>query len=137
MAQTLRSKDMPKEQQHFVVDAKHMLLFLGADPSICGYRYTLDALCVIYDANGDQLAMTKCLYPTVASHYLTTSSKVERGIRHLVDKLVMGKTLVKLNQFSQYTIYTLGDNMCNGKFLYLLYTLLMSPMQKERRKQNG
>lgn len=64
---------------------KHLTLSLGISPSLKGFNFIKDALLLSFE-NPELLEyITKGLYPTIAEHYNTTSSRVERGIRHAVD----------------------------------------------------
>lgn len=61
------------------------LIKLGMSTSILGFKYSRQA--VILVLNGEQekrLYITKKLYPDIAKKFNTTSSRVERAIRHAV-----------------------------------------------------
>lgn len=61
------------------------LIQLGMSTSILGFKYSRQAIILIL--NGEQekrLYITKKLYPDIAKKFNTTSSRVERAIRHAV-----------------------------------------------------
>ena len=55
---------------------------IGIPAHIKGYHYLRDAIMMAVDDMDVLNAITKILYPTVAKKYQTTSSRVERAIRH-------------------------------------------------------
>lgn len=66
---------------------KEMLDSFGVPKHILGYRYLMEAV-IMYAAtiNGGKMpSMTKELYPMVAEVYNSSSSKVERAIRHAIE----------------------------------------------------
>lgn len=63
------------------------LISLGVSPSILGYEYTKVALCCILENPLAVYSITKELYPVVAQEVGSTPSRVERSLRHAVEKL--------------------------------------------------
>lgn len=62
-----------------------MLHSLGIPSHIKGYQYIRESVMLIYDNPYIIGGITKELYPEVASKYKTTSSRVERAIRHAIE----------------------------------------------------
>ena len=62
-----------------------MLHSLGIPSHIKGYSYIRDSISLMYKNPSMIGAITKELYPEVASMYDTTSSRVERAIRHAIE----------------------------------------------------
>ena len=58
---------------------------LGVPSHIKGYQYIREGIGMIYDDPGIIGAITKELYPDIADKYNTTSSRVERAIRHAIE----------------------------------------------------
>ena len=58
---------------------------LGVPAHIKGYQYIRDAIAMVIDDMDTINSITKLLYPTVAKHYNTTASRVERAIRHAIE----------------------------------------------------
>ena len=52
---------------------------------IKGYSYIRDSISLMYNKPSMLGAITKELYPEIASMYDTTSSRVERAIRHAIE----------------------------------------------------
>ena len=63
----------------------NMLHEIGIPAHIKGYHYLRDAIIMAVEDMDVLNAITKILYPTVAKKYQTTSSRVERAIRHAIE----------------------------------------------------
>ncbi len=62
-----------------------MLHSLGIPSHIKGYQYIRESIIMIYENPYIIGGITKELYPEVAQRYKTTSSRVERAIRHAIE----------------------------------------------------
>ena len=62
-----------------------LLHSLGMPSHIKGYLYIRDSIDLMYNNPSLIGAITKELYPEIASRYDTTSSRVERAIRHAIE----------------------------------------------------
>ena len=62
-----------------------MLHSLGVPSHIKGYQYIRESIMLIYNNPYIIGGITKELYPEVAARYKTTSSRVERAIRHAIE----------------------------------------------------
>ena len=93
---------------------------LGVPAHIKGYHYLRTAiLCSI--ENKELLdSVTKQLYPTVAGAYDTTSSRVERAIRHAIEIAWDRGNVDTLNSFFGYTVDTGKGKPTNSEFIALI-----------------
>ena len=64
--------------------------------------------------------MTKVLYPTVAKKYQTTSSRVERAIRHAIEVAWDRGDLDVLNSIFGYTVQNTRGKPTNSEFIALI-----------------
>ena len=62
-----------------------LLHSLGIPSHIKGYNYIRDSIDLMYNNPSMIGAITKELYPEIANRYDTTSSRVERAIRHAIE----------------------------------------------------
>lgn len=62
---------------------KDFLLKIGMPRHLIGYSYTVRAV-LLYEKNPTQ-GITKELYPTVAKEFKSTTTRVERAIRHAIE----------------------------------------------------
>ncbi len=93
---------------------------LGVPAHIKGYHYLREAILASLN-NGDLLeSVTKMLYPTVAKKFDTTSSRVERAIRHAIEIAWDRGNLDTLNSFFGYTVNTCKGKPTNSEFIALI-----------------
>lgn len=96
------------------------LLEIGVPAHVKGYQYLRDAvITVIHDPDMIN-AMTKCLYPDIATKYNSTPSRVERAIRHAIEIAFSRGDNQKLHQFFGYTIQSNKGKPTNSEFIALM-----------------
>lgn len=64
-----------------------ILLKLGCSTHLLGYDYVKTAIVMAYEDKRILKSITKKLYPEIAKKYNTEASRVERAIRHAIDKM--------------------------------------------------
>ncbi len=62
-----------------------LLHTLGVPSQVKGYQYLRESILMLYESSNLIGAMTKEVYPSIAKRYHTTSSRVERAIRHAIE----------------------------------------------------
>ena len=65
-------------------------------------------------------AVTKILYPSVAKKYQTTSSRVERAIRHAIEVAWDRGDIDVLNSYFGYTIHNNRGKPTNSEFIAMI-----------------
>ncbi len=65
-------------------------------------------------------AVTKQLYPSVAKQYNTTSSRVERAIRHAIEVAWDRGNVDVLNSYFGYTIHSSRGKPTNSEFIAMI-----------------
>ena len=93
---------------------------LGVPAHIKGYQYIRDAITMVIDDMDTINSITKLLYPTVAKHYNTTASRVERAIRHAIEVAWDRGNPEVLNEFFGYTILGSKGKPTNSEFIALI-----------------
>lgn len=78
------NREMKKENS---LDEKisNIFITLGIPPHIMGYAYAREGVKLVYADPSIINRVTKDLYPRIAEKFHTSSSKVERAIRHAID----------------------------------------------------
>ena len=76
--------DKSNENPDIKKELSKILHDLGIPSNIKGYQYVRDAIIRLYN-DPEMTSITKDLYPEIASKYDTSSSKVERAIRHAIE----------------------------------------------------
>lgn len=82
-----RGQKIKEEQRHpgLRVEVTEILHQIGVPAHIKGYHYLRDSIIMAVENPEIINAVTKQLYPSVAKEYNTTSSRVERAIRHAIE----------------------------------------------------
>lgn len=111
--------------------AMNVLMEMGVNPKIKGFKYTLDAIELIEEDETVLDAMVKGLYSQIAEKNRTTASRVERAIRHMME---MATTYSSLEILEKY-ISMNGDKVTNSKFISSLYYNLSKPNSTDQVKQ--
>ena len=93
---------------------------IGIPAHIKGYQYLRTAIMMTIE-NSDLInSVTKILYPTVAKKYQTTSSRVERAIRHAIEVAWDRGDLDTLNAYFGYTIQNERGKPTNSEFIAMI-----------------
>lgn len=93
---------------------------LGVPAHIKGYHYLRSAILMSVDDQELLESVTKLLYPAVADKFDTTSSRVERAIRHAIEIAWDRGNLDTLNAFFGYTVNTCKGKPTNSEFIALI-----------------
>ena len=93
---------------------------VGIPAHIKGYHYLRTA--IMLSVNNDEMinCITKLLYPTVAKRYQTTSSRVERAIRHAIEIAWDRGDIDVLTRIFSYTVHTTRGKPTNSEFIALI-----------------
>mgnify|MGYP002508511858 CR=1 FL=1 len=112
-----RVNSLSDDMEIVVTDIIHQL---GVPAHIKGYHYLRTA--ILYSIEDKNLldSVTKLLYPTVANIYDTTSSRVERAIRHAIEIAWDRGNVDTLNSFFGYTVDTSKGKPTNSEFIALI-----------------
>lgn len=93
---------------------------IGVPAHIKGYQYLRTAIIMAINDNETINSITKVLYPTVAKQYGTTSSRVERAIRHAIEVAWDRGDLDVLNSFFGYTVQNSRGKPTNSEFIAMI-----------------
>lgn len=93
---------------------------IGVPAHIKGYRYVREAIKLTVE-NPEMLnSVTKILYPTVAKSFKSTSSRVERAIRHGIETAWDRGDVDVLNSYFGYTIQNERGKPTNSEFIAMI-----------------
>ncbi len=93
---------------------------IGVPAHIKGYQYLRTAILMTVENNEIINSVTKILYPTVAKKYGTTTSRVERAIRHAIEVAWDRGDLETLNSYFGYTIQNTRGKPTNSEFIAMI-----------------
>ena len=78
-------------------------------------------------------AMTKELYPGIAKRYSTTSSRVERAIRHAIEVAWQRGDVETINSLFGYTIQITKGKPTNSEFIAMIADKIRLDMKQTKR----
>ena len=93
---------------------------IGVPAHIKGYHYLREAIILSVKNSEIINSVTKLLYPTVAKNHGTTSSRVERAIRHAIEVAWDRGDIDVLNSYFGYTIQNDRGKPTNSEFIDML-----------------
>ena len=93
---------------------------IGVPAHIKGYQYLRSAILMTINDNDVINSVTKVLYPTVAKKYKTTTSRVERAIRHAIEVAWDRGDVDTLNSYFGYTIQNTRGKPTNSEFIAMI-----------------
>ena len=104
------------------VDEKvtNIFLSIGIPAHIKGYAYLREAVRMVVEDHDVINRITKELYPGIAKRFETTSSKVERAMRHAIEVAWSRGRLDSVNRIYGYKVFSADDKPTNGEFIALI-----------------
>lgn len=108
-----------------------ILVELGMPSHIMGYQYSVYAIKIAVENTDIINAITRGLYPTVAEHYGTTASRVERAIRHGIECAWDRGDLDVIEKYFGNTISLTKGRPTNSEFIAHVSNIV------RRRMRNG
>lgn len=113
----LKPINMERDLELMITEIIHQI---GVPAHIKGYHYLRDA--IILSVNNPEYinSITKLLYPTVAKMHNTTSSRVERAIRHAIEVAWDRGNVDVLDSYFGYTINNGRGKPTNSEFVAMI-----------------
>ena len=93
---------------------------IGVPAHIKGYQYLRTAILLTVNDSDIINSVTKVLYPSVAKKYQTTTSRVERAIRHAIEVAWDRGDVDTLNSYFGYTIQNTRGKPTNSEFIAMI-----------------
>ena len=115
--------------QSIEIQVTDILHQIGVPAHIKGYHYLRDSILMSIENPEIINAVTKQLYPAVAKKYETTSSRVERAIRHAIEVAWDRGAVDILNSYFGYTIHTSRGKPTNSEFIAMISDKLRLEMK--------
>ena len=101
-------------------DVTDIIREIGIPAHIKGYQYIREAIMLTVNDMNLLNYITKLLYPTIAKKYKTTSSSVERAIRHAIEVAWNKGQIDVLEEMFGYTISAGKGKPTNSEFIALI-----------------
>ncbi|MBR5817064.1 MAG: sporulation transcription factor Spo0A, partial [Clostridia bacterium] len=93
---------------------------IGVPAHIKGYQYLRTAILMTVENSEIINSVTKILYPSVAKRFGTTTSRVERAIRHAIEVAWDRGDVDTLNSYFGYTIQNARGKPTNSEFIAMI-----------------
>ena len=93
---------------------------IGVPAHIKGYQYLRTAILMTVRDSDVINSVTKVLYPSVAKKYATTTSRVERAIRHAIEVAWDRGDVDTLNSYFGYTVQNNRGKPTNSEFIAMI-----------------
>jgi len=110
---------------------------IGVPAHIKGYQYLREAIIMVYNDIEILSAITKSLYPRIATKFNTTPSRVERAIRHGIEVAWQRGNIEALKMMFGYTINTSKAKPTNSEFIAMVADKLRIEHQANQKVSNG
>lgn len=107
-------------QEDLNVTITEILHQIGVPAHIKGYQYVREAIRLSVEDPEMLNSVTKILYPTVAKTFGSTSSRVERAIRHGIEVAWDRGDVEVLNSYFGYTIQSQRGKPTNSEFVAMI-----------------
>lgn len=101
-------------------DVTDIIRDIGIPANIKGYQYIREGIIMAVNDVNMLNYITKLLYPTIAKKYKTTSSSVERAIRHAIEVAWSRGQIDTINDLFGYTVNAGKGKPTNSEFIALI-----------------
>ena len=116
------------DQQRLDMQVTDLIKEIGIPPHIKGYGYLREAIQMVY-LNVDLLSsVTKILYPDIAKKFDTTSSRVERAIRHAIEVAWNRGNYEAIADLFGYSSHHMKQKPTNSEFIAMVADKLRMEM---------
>ncbi len=124
-----------KEEYDADLDSEitNILHEVGVPAHIKGYLYLREAIAMVYENVEVLGSVTKVLYPEIAVNFHTTSSRVERAIRHAIEIAWVRGNVDAISDIFSYTISYTKSKPTNSEFIAMIADRLRVEHKKQKR----
>lgn len=98
----------------------NIFISIGIPAHIKGYQFLREAVKLAVEEPEIISSITKKLYPTIAERFETSSSKVERGMRHAIEVAWNRGKIENINNIFGLKIYNRNEKPTNGELIALI-----------------
>ena len=119
-AQVSESAQADEKNHDIETQVTRIIHQIGVPAHIKGYQYLRTAILMAISDSEIINSVTKILYPSVAKKYQTTTSRVERAIRHAIEVAWDRGDVDTLNSYFGYTIQNSRGKPTNSEFIAMI-----------------
>lgn len=118
----INEKSESEDKSEKLLDEKisNIFISIGIPAHIKGYQFLREAVKLAVEEPEIIGSITKKLYPTIAQKFETSSSKVERGMRHAIEVAWNRGKIENINSLFGFKVYSSNDKPTNGELIALI-----------------
>lgn len=116
----LNKDDKNREGKQLDEKISNIFISIGIPAHIKGYQFLREAVKLAVEKPEIIGSITKQLYPTIAERFETSSSKVERGMRHAIEVAWNRGKIENINSLFGLKIYSSNEKPTNGELIALI-----------------
>lgn len=116
----MTSNESPVSTKSIEEEVTDIIHEVGVPAHIKGYQYLREAIIMSVNDMDMLNSITKILYPEIAKKYNTTSSRVERAIRHAIEVAWSRGKMDTIDELFGYTINNGKGKPTNSEFIALI-----------------
>ena len=124
---------IPANRPNLEVMVTEIIHQIGVPAHIKGYHYLRDGIVLAVKDHNMINSVTKLLYPTIAKMNNTTSSRVERAIRHAIEVAWDRGDVDVLNSYFGYTIRNSRGKPTNSEFIAMIADNLKLQLKNDQK----
>lgn len=109
-----------KSEKQLDEKISNIFISIGIPAHIKGYQFLREAVKLAVEEPEIIGSITKRLYPTIAEKFETSSSKVERGMRHAIEVAWNRGKIENINSLFGLKIYSSNEKPTNGELIALI-----------------
>lgn len=109
-----------KNEKQLDEKISNIFISIGIPAHIKGYHFLREAVKLAVEEPEIIGSITKRLYPTIAEKFETSSSKVERGMRHAIEVAWNRGKIENINSLFGLKIYSSNEKPTNGELIALI-----------------
>lgn len=114
------SNNLQQENKQLDEKISNIFISIGIPAHIKGYQFLREAVKLAVEEPEIISSITKKLYPTIAERFETSSSKVERGMRHAIEVAWNRGKIENINNIFGLKIYNRNEKPTNGELIALI-----------------
>ena len=130
------AQQLNKPEQRLETMVTEIIHEIGIPAHIKGYQYIREAIILTVRDMDLINAVTKALYPMVAKRYGTTSSRVERAIRHAIEVAWDRGDIEVLQKYFGYTVSNIKGKPTNSEFIALIADRLQLRLKEQEKRKD-
>ncbi len=126
--------EIDNEEFDVEIMVSNMIKTIGVPAHIKGYQFLRDAIMWVVEDMELINAVTKELYPGIAKKHKTTSSRVERAIRHAIEVSWQRGDIDTLNKLFGHTVKFTKDKPTNSEFIAMIADKIRLKIKRQNKK---